>query len=152
MVGLLWHHLTKTYMDFDVDSYQTTVNSYRCNYAVEYTASSNWTQWNVWSEMTLEHLYCSRHYLSKSLSLQLSKLKIHSTESNCILHWTSSLRSIKNLELYLESVSSKCLLYIKELNDFDFGLILFLLRMFNQHSGRKACLSRHDPWHISRDQ
>ena len=29
-------------------------------------------------------------------------------------------------------------------------MILFLLRIFNQHSGRKACLSRHDPWHLSR--
>lgn len=30
-------------------------------------------------------------------------------------------------------------------------MILFLLRILNQHSGRKACLSRHDPWHLSRD-
>ena len=39
----------------------------------------------------------------------------------------------------------------KVYQDSEFGLILFLLRIFNQHSGRKACLSRHDPWNLSRD-
>ena len=39
----------------------------------------------------------------------------------------------------------------KVYQDSEFGLILFLPRIPNQHSGRKACLSRHDPWNLSRD-